>query len=399
MEIKARYVLIGLFTLLVIFAGFAFVYWLETTGGVGKRTNYEVRFQNNVSGLLTGSAVLFNGIRVGEVTSLQLAPDQPKEVDATIAIDARTPVRADTQVGLEFQGLTGVAVVTLTGGSPDAPVLQTSAGRPPLLIASEAAGQSMSESARQVLGRLDRILSDNASDIRTLVTNLSSFSEALGKNSGKVDSILAGLERMTGGSGKAAGLVYTLSALPATAEPIKPIEKQLAIPDPSALLTYDSERVLEQRNGDQIAPLGNAKWADSLTKLVQARIVQSFENNGAIGQVTRPVEGMTPDYQLLTEIRKFQIVAEPERIAQAEITAKLVGNEGHMVAARTFSASAPVKSEEEADAAKGLNEAFGKILADLIPWTADAMASGGGAEQAQPQPAPAQPKKRGQARG
>jgi phospholipid/cholesterol/gamma-HCH transport system substrate-binding protein len=399
MEIKARYVLIGLFTLFVIVAGFAFVYWLETTGGVGKRTNYEVRFQNNVSGLLTGSGVLFNGIRVGEVTSLRLAPDQPKEVDATIAIDARTPVRTDTQVGLEFQGLTGVAVVTLTGGSASAPVLQASAGQTPLLIASASAGQSMSESARQVLGRLDRILADNAGDVRTLVTNLSSFSEALAKNSGKVDTILAGLERMTGGGGKAAGLVYTLSALPAAAAPIKPIEKQLAIPDPGALLTYDSDRVLEQRNGDQLAQLGTAKWADSLTKLMQARIVQSFENNGGSGQVTRPLDGMTPDFQLLTEIRKFQIVTEPERSAQAEITAKLVGNEGRVVAARTFSASAPVKSEEEADAAKGLNEAFGKILAGLIPWTADAMASGGGAEHAQPQPQPAQPKKRGQARG
>jgi len=38
MEIKARYVLIGLFTLASIVAGFAFVYWLQTTGGLGKRT-------------------------------------------------------------------------------------------------------------------------------------------------------------------------------------------------------------------------------------------------------------------------------------------------------------------------------------------------------------------------
>ena len=53
MEIKARYVLIGLFTLASIVAGFAFVYWLETTGGLGKRTSYEVRFHNTVSGLLT----------------------------------------------------------------------------------------------------------------------------------------------------------------------------------------------------------------------------------------------------------------------------------------------------------------------------------------------------------
>ena len=110
MEIKARYVLIGLFTLAAIVAGFAFVYWLETTGGLGKRTNYEVRFHNTVSGLLAGSTVLFNGIRVGEVTGLTLVPNEPKEIDVTIAVDANTPMRADTQASLDFQGLTGVAV-------------------------------------------------------------------------------------------------------------------------------------------------------------------------------------------------------------------------------------------------------------------------------------------------
>src|SRR5271157_3474544 len=111
MEIKARYVLIGLFTLAALVAGFAFVYWLETSGGLGKRTSYDVRFHNTVSGLLTGSAVLFNGIRVGEVAGLRLVPADPRLVDATISIDANTPVRADTEVSLEFQGLTGVAAV------------------------------------------------------------------------------------------------------------------------------------------------------------------------------------------------------------------------------------------------------------------------------------------------
>ena len=155
MEIKARYVLIGLFTLASIVAGFAFVYWLETTGGLGKRTSYEVRFHNTVSGLLTGSAVLFNGIRVGEVTGLKLVPNEPKEINVTIAVDAKTPVRADTQASLDFQGLTGAAVVTLAGGAADAPLLSASPGRLPTLAASETAGQTMSEAARQAFARIE----------------------------------------------------------------------------------------------------------------------------------------------------------------------------------------------------------------------------------------------------
>jgi phospholipid/cholesterol/gamma-HCH transport system substrate-binding protein len=392
MEIKARYVLIGLFTLAVAVAGFAFVYWLDAKGGLGKRTTYEVRFEQTVSGLLKGSGVLFNGIRVGEVTGLSLVPGQPKEVDATIAIDASTPVRADTQVSLEFQGLTGVAAVSLTGGSPDAPLVAASPGQPPRLVASEAAGKTMSEAARQTLARLDRILADNAGDIHTIVSNLSSFSEALGKNSGKVDGILAGLERMTGG-GKASGAAYDLSALPPDSNPAK-LGKQLVVPDVNALLSYDSERVLTQTDGGQLAGLGNAKWSDNLPKLMQARIVQSFENTGSLGLVSRTVEGATPDFQLLTEIRKFQIAPGPERAAVAEISARLVASDGHVAAARIFSESVPVKSQDDADAAKTLNEAFGKILAKLIPWAAETIASG--AEK--PEPQPEQPKRRGQAR-
>jgi phospholipid/cholesterol/gamma-HCH transport system substrate-binding protein len=338
--------------------------------------------------------VLFNGIRVGEVTGLKLVPNEPREIEVTIAVDANTPVRADTQASLEFQGLTGVAVVTLAGGSASAPQLTAAQGQLPSLTASETAGQTMSEAARQAFTRVDKVLAENSGDLRTMVSNLTSFSEALGKNSGKVDAILGGLERMTGG-GKAAGLVYDLSALPASTEPSKPLDKQLAVPDPSALLTYDSERILAQADENELAPLGNAKWADTLTKLVQSRIVQSFENTGSLNEVSRPVEGGAPEFQLATEIRKFQIVNAPERKAEAQISVKIIAADGHIVAARIFDGSATVKSTEEADAAKALNEAFGKILSSLIPWTADVIAGGG----EKPSPAPAQPRKRGQARG
>src|SRR6185369_10032244 len=115
METRARYALIGFFMLAVILASFAFVYWLENKGGFSQRTNYQVRFDSSVSGLLVGSAVLFNGIRVGEVTDLTLDPEHPEQVVATIGVVQGTPVRSDTQVGLESQGLTGGAAVTLLG--------------------------------------------------------------------------------------------------------------------------------------------------------------------------------------------------------------------------------------------------------------------------------------------
>ena len=117
METRARYALIGLFMLAVIAASFGFVYWLENKGGFSQRDVYQVKFQGSVSGLLVGSAVLFNGMRVGEVTELGLKADAPQDVTATIAVERDTPIRSDTEVSIETQGLTGGAAVALKGGT------------------------------------------------------------------------------------------------------------------------------------------------------------------------------------------------------------------------------------------------------------------------------------------
>ena len=81
METRARYALIGLFTVAVVLAGFAFVYWIQNAGGLGQRSAYRVRFDGSVSGLLVGSNVLFNGMRVGEVIALELDKKQPQHRD------------------------------------------------------------------------------------------------------------------------------------------------------------------------------------------------------------------------------------------------------------------------------------------------------------------------------
>ena len=160
METRAPFVIVGAFVLAAIAAVFGFVYWLNNAGGIGKRESYEVVFNGPVPGLLVGAAVLFNGIRVGEVTSLELVADRPSNVHATIAVAEYTPVRSDTKVGLDFQGLTGVPVVSLEGGE--------NAGAPPVrgpLTADKAAGQSMTQAARDALRKVDAVLGENAAPL------------------------------------------------------------------------------------------------------------------------------------------------------------------------------------------------------------------------------------------
>ena len=64
-----------------------------------------------------GAAVLFNGIRVGEVTALALDASNPNLATATIAVAAAPPVRSIPEVGPDFQGLTGVPVALCKAGA------------------------------------------------------------------------------------------------------------------------------------------------------------------------------------------------------------------------------------------------------------------------------------------
>lgn len=199
METKANYVLIGLFTVAVVAAVFAFVYWFQSVGGAGERAAYRIVFEEPVNGLRTGAAVLFNGIRVGEVGDLKLNPEKPQQVLIEIAVDKTLQIRPDTRVSIEFQGLTGIAAVALTGGSADKPPIKGDKNNPPTLVASRGEAKDVTQGAREVLRRLDEFIADNEGTFKSALKNIETFSASLAKNSDRVDKVLAGLETMISG--------------------------------------------------------------------------------------------------------------------------------------------------------------------------------------------------------
>jgi phospholipid/cholesterol/gamma-HCH transport system substrate-binding protein len=263
METRAPFVVVGAFVLAAIAAVFGFVYWLHNTGGLGPRATYHVQFDGSVPGLLVGAAVLFNGIRVGEVTDLGLAPDSPRRVNATISVASTTPVRSDTKVGLEFQGLTGVPVVALEGG-----VLLSNSGEVSTLIADPGAGEGMTQAARNALRRVDTVLADNAEPLKNTIANLQVFSEGLARNTGKLDSIVTGLEKMTGGGTPVQRITYDLGALQNQGPPGKTVKAQLVIPEPTAVVMLETQRMLFSP-ASEVPGFSEFLWADAIPKLFQ----------------------------------------------------------------------------------------------------------------------------------
>jgi phospholipid/cholesterol/gamma-HCH transport system substrate-binding protein len=199
METKANYVVIGLFTLAVVVAIFGFVYWFQSIGSGAERAYYRVVFDGSVSGLRTGGSVLFNGIRVGEVTDLKLHAENPQQVVAWISIDKTTPVRRDTTVGLEFQGLTGIASLSMKGGTLAAAPLEGPKDNPPTLTADPAATQDVTQAARDMLKRLDLFVTENEKAFKSAVEHIEKFSAALARNAERVDKIAEGLQTLTAG--------------------------------------------------------------------------------------------------------------------------------------------------------------------------------------------------------
>lgn len=367
METRAPFAVVGAFVLAAIVAVFGFVYWLHATGGLGPRTSYHVRFDGPVPGLLVGAGVLFNGIRVGEVTDLGLAPDDPRRVNATISVTTTTPVRADTKVGLEFQGLTGVPVIAMEGG-----VMLANNGEVPTLIAEPGAGQGMTQAARDALRKVDSVLTENSGALKDTIANFKVFSEGLARNTGKLDGIVAGLERMTGVTAPPPKITYDLRAVPYAGPAGKTINVQWAIPEPTAVVMLETQRFLFSPP-QEVPGFAEAMWADALPKLIQARLIESFENYDLAHAPLRVADLGQPEFQLLIDVRRFRIALDQNPAAEIGLSAKIVDKSGKVVASRLFEDSEKIDSVAPAPAAAAFSDAFGRIAKDMIAWTVQAL--------------------------
>jgi phospholipid/cholesterol/gamma-HCH transport system substrate-binding protein len=243
------------------------------------------------------------------------------------------------------------------------------------LIAAPQAGQDWTQSARDAFQRVDSVLAENSEALHSAITNIDTFADALARNSDKVDSILAGLEKMTGGGTSQAEIpVYDLVA--ASTLPPKPEEEPswlLVVPEPTTLMGFNTDKILLQPKQGESVPLANARWSDNLPVLVQEKVIQSFEKAGYERSISRTREGVTGDYQLLIDIRRFHITTGSEPQAEIEFVAKILDKDGKIINASTFQATAPTKGSDAQAYVNAVDEAFGKLESELVEWTTGAL--------------------------
>jgi len=190
MSVRPTNLKIGALALLLVFGGIGGYLGLQKLFGRAQQVPLRVVFEGSASGLRKGGSVNFGGIRIGEVTSLKL--DNPRRVIAMTRVDRDAPIRKDTLAGLEFQGLTGIASIALTGGSLEADPVPLDHDGIPVLIADPLAMQDVPEKIKTALKNVDQVIANNETELKNTLLNFESFSASLASSTVRIDRMVAG---------------------------------------------------------------------------------------------------------------------------------------------------------------------------------------------------------------
>lgn len=286
METRANYVLIGAFTLLATVCLLLFALWAAKFSSDRNWRQYEVHFTEPVTGLTEGGGVQYNGIAVGTVDKLRLAPDDARKVIALLKLQADAPVKVDTKAKLSQQGITGVPFIQLTGGSPNAARLEPNErGDIPVIATEPSALQNIADTASRLVSRMDEVLSEQ--NIKRMTATIEHIEKATGSVAGQSEDIAALIVN-------ARQATETLQATLVTANgSIERIDRDVVRQLPALMDKLDST----VGKLDSVAGNANAMIAENRPAL------QSFANDGLaqLGPTLAELRGLIRDLRRVTD--------------------------------------------------------------------------------------------------
>jgi cholesterol transport system auxiliary component len=170
------------------------------------------------------------------------------------------------------------------------------------------------------------------------------------------------------GCGAAPLATFDLSA-PRTELKARALKGVLAIQEPAAPAPADSDRIVVRTGPSAVAVMRGAQWTERLPRLLQSRLIQTFENAKLVRSVSRPGDGAAPDRALAWDIRRFEMDAM-ENVARVEVSVRLMDMSGKIVAAQIFAAEVPGDAAEGSLAAQALDAASNNLLRQIVTWAA-----------------------------
>lgn len=216
MEVRASYVSVGIFVVILTTAAFAALIWFGSLDDTQRYDRFRILFTGNVSGLSVGSAVRLRGVPVGSVKSIRINPQNIETVQVDVEIDASVPIKTDAVAQLEMAGITGGSFVQISGNSETAPTLTAGPSDTLPLIQSKASplqelfrdAPELLREANIVMTRLEGFLGDDNQrafneilvSTATLISSISDrvgdIDSTIGKTSGIVDDLTKTVEEV-----------------------------------------------------------------------------------------------------------------------------------------------------------------------------------------------------------
>lgn len=253
MENKVNFAVVGGFVIVLAVATIAFTLWLSSGRGYRKVFDtYETYMTESVSGLNLNAAVRYRGVDVGRVRAIALAPGNVEQVRITMDIERGTPVKADTVAMLQTQGLTGIAVIELTGGRKESPALQAAPGQTVPVIASGPSLMERLETATPVLiaslvrvgDNLNALLDDNnRRALSATLADLAVITRTLAARAPTIDATLARTARAMDHAARAgAELPQLVQRFERAAGAVERMAADVSEASTSARSTLDSAR-------------------------------------------------------------------------------------------------------------------------------------------------------------
>ncbi len=189
--------------------------------------------------------------------------------------------------------------------------------------------------------------------------------------------------RMAGAFARALGLTAALTLTGCGSAPLatfdlsapridlkaRALKGVLVIQEPAAPAPADSDRIAVRTGPSAVAVVKGAQWAERLPRLLQSRLIQTFENAKLMKSVSRPGDGATPDHALAWDVRRFEVDAL-DNVARVEVSVRLLDTAGKIVAAQIFTAEAPGEAGEGSLAAQALDAASHNLLRQIVTWAA-----------------------------
>ncbi|MFI2767219.1 ABC-type transport auxiliary lipoprotein family protein [Ruegeria faecimaris] len=170
--------------------------------------------------------------------------------------------------------------------------------------------------------------------------------------------------------------LYLLTPKSTFSSSLPRIQKQIVVQEPTATAAVNTDQIAVQPTPLQVQYLPRARWVDRAPLIVQALLVESYENSGRVSAVGRSTVGLRPDYVIVPDLREFQgIVVNQDGESstvrvEVRMNIKIVDEfDDKIIASNSFQENVIAKSNQTEDLVTAFDVALGKTMRDAVEWS------------------------------